>query len=252
MYGRTLAAQIAATTDTLDWDRLLRQHQQGASVRPGAARGLCVTFHARAAPSHIRLDWQFGEPSEGTQLAWRYLLELQRASSLSGQDLERVSSAFQDAPYETLKQAGVTTSELVPKLAADLHAWDFDAQNRAARFLLAHGSPHVFDDELPSADRANLAALLVSSADRGGHGAQDAATRSRIADWPVDAIASALWASWSTTEAGWTRQRAFCKTSLWRRRWAESYTTLSKRCWPPGSRVGAGARAFHRGGPRLA
>ena len=100
-------------------------------------------------------------------------------------------------PYELLEQAGFTTPELMPKLTSDLEEWDYHAQNRAARFLLSAGSPHIADQVLSDQDRKRLATLLLESANGGSHGAQDATTTSRMAEWPVDALAAGLW--WSLT-----------------------------------------------------
>lgn len=196
VYTRAFVARLLQEPDPRpDWDELLRQSSIGTSValaQPDVFVQLSQRERRRVLSGLIG---NAGNPRTATPIGWALILDLLRADVFDDSERVRVQEAILATSYSTLFEAGATLTELLPKLTYDLESHDYGAQNRAARFLLSADSPHLDPSQLKAADRARIAALLVSAAADGAWGAKDATSRSVMAEWDVDTLAGALWAA---------------------------------------------------------
>lgn len=192
-YGRVFAARLVEDDSAVDWDVLLQSTSAGGAVllaQPQVFPRLGDRERRRVLSGLIG---SATAPKPATSLGWRLLLDLTRGDALTPAEAARVSEAQLPASYTVLVDAGATAHELLPKLLDDLEGHEYGAQNRAARFLTASGNPHIDDPSLTSEDRGRLAAALLAAAADGAFGAQDATSRSRMAEWTSDALCAALW-----------------------------------------------------------
>lgn len=192
-YGRAFASDLVASGAVINWDEIIKRSPVGGAIllsKPDAFRVLGERERRRVLSGIIGHAEKQKVPSA---IGWHFLIPLLRAEVLTESEAARVREAQIRTPYPVLDQAGFTLQELTPILIEDLESGNFHFQNAAARRLLASDNLGMDDSSLSVEERGRLAYLLMKAASGGAWDAQKICTRSRMADWPADVLASMLW-----------------------------------------------------------
>lgn len=192
-FGQLVAERAVTDEDPIPWDSVLRTAPRGAAVLLADP----AVFNRLGARERRRIISALsgGADMKGTPTAadWRYLIRLIRSDVLTEGEKDRLQGAMLRTLYSSLEDAGLTWSELTPKLLEDLESGDFGDQNRAARYLTAKGDAHLKDQTLPDDSKAAISIALLGAAAMGAWGAEEATRRQRMADWPATTLERALW-----------------------------------------------------------
>jgi hypothetical protein len=192
-YGRVFAGELAKSDIEVDWDSILKASPAGAALlfaTPEVFNILGQRERRRVLSGIVGHTQKIKVPSV---IGWRSLIPLLRANILNESEASRVREAQLRTPYPILAQAGTTLSELAPVLIEDLESGNFSSQNAAARWLLTSGNLSLSKAGLSGEDGVRIAYSLVRASARNAWGAQEATSRSRMADWSADILAGVLW-----------------------------------------------------------